>query len=123
MLIIILQVLINLDTGNDGNTVLRYHMSALTKTQAVNVTELVMHVITQLSCGIQWTDLNLCTPRCLQWLSQQHSLQEHVDVCVHKLILNQCQVQPTAQAVCAWDGELIYSELDHLSARLAGYLI
>lgn len=122
MLTIILQVLINLDAGSDGNAVLRYRASALTKNQAVDVTELVTHVITQLSHGIQWTELNLCTPRCLQWLSQRHSLRERVDACVHELILHQCQARPNAQAVCAWDGELTYGELDHLSARLAGYL-
>lgn len=116
------QVLISLDAGSDGTAVLRYRASVLAKSRAIDVAELVTHVITQLSHDIQWTKLNLCPPRCLQWLSQRHSLRERVDECVHELILKQCQARPDAQAVCAWDGEITYGELDHLSARLAGHL-
>ncbi|KAI9368043.1 hypothetical protein BJX61DRAFT_546918 [Aspergillus egyptiacus] len=116
------QVPIILDAGNDGNAALRYRASALTKNQAIYVADLVAHVIVQLSHGIQWTELNLCPSRCLQWLSQRRSFRDRVDACVHELILDQCQARPDAPAVCAWDGELTYGELDHLSARLAEYL-
>ncbi|TVY84983.1 Nonribosomal peptide synthetase [Lachnellula suecica] len=43
--------------------------------------------------------------------------------CAHELIQKQCKTQPNAPAVCAWDGEFTYSELDELSSDLAVYLI
>ncbi|KAL5423427.1 hypothetical protein PMIN04_003944 [Paraphaeosphaeria minitans] len=35
------------------------------------------------------------------------------------LFLRQAQLQPNAPAVCSWDGDLTYAQLDNLSARLA----
>lgn len=39
--------------------------------------------------------------------------------CVHHYILEQCRESPEAPAVCAWDGNLNYRELDTLSSALA----
>ena len=44
-----------------------------------------------------------------------------VDKCVHELIV-EC-MQPSAPAVCAWNGELTYGELDQMSSTLAMYLL
>ncbi|KAJ5230977.1 hypothetical protein N7489_011685 [Penicillium chrysogenum] len=46
-----------------------------------------------------------------------------VNACVHDLIASTVRRQPEALAVCAWDGELTYSQLDALSTRLAYVLI
>ncbi|KAK2035859.1 condensation-domain-containing protein, partial [Colletotrichum somersetense] len=45
-----------------------------------------------------------------------------VEACVHDLFAERVCQQPNAPAVCAWDGELTYSELDALSTRLAYHL-
>ena len=45
-----------------------------------------------------------------------------VDRCVHDLIVERCRAQPDAPAVCAWDGDLTYGELDALSSALAMHL-
>ncbi|KAI0602864.1 hypothetical protein F4775DRAFT_581102 [Biscogniauxia sp. FL1348] len=45
-----------------------------------------------------------------------------VDKPVTYMIQEQKRRQPDAQAVCAWDGNFTYSELDGLSSRLACYL-
>ncbi|KAK3675254.1 NRPS [Recurvomyces mirabilis] len=45
------------------------------------------------------------------------------DVCVHNLITAHVLHQPNSPAICAWDGELTYRELDRLSTNLAQYLI
>jgi non-ribosomal peptide synthetase component F len=37
-----------------------------------------------------------------------------VERCVHDLFADQAAVQPEAPAICAWDGELTYAELDEL---------
>ncbi|KAI5861034.1 nonribosomal peptide synthase [Durotheca rogersii] len=44
-----------------------------------------------------------------------------VEDCVHDLIVG--QMLPEAAAVCAWDGELTYNELDSLSTRLSYRLV
>ena len=46
-----------------------------------------------------------------------------VERCVHELIEERALAQPNAPAVCAWDGELTYGELDKLATRLAGRLV
>ncbi|OJJ53646.1 hypothetical protein ASPSYDRAFT_94156 [Aspergillus sydowii CBS 593.65] len=46
-----------------------------------------------------------------------------VSRCVHELIAERCHVQPDAPAVCAWDGDFTYGELDQLSSVLATHLI
>ncbi|KAE8146387.1 hypothetical protein BDV25DRAFT_143753 [Aspergillus avenaceus] len=45
-----------------------------------------------------------------------------VDWCVHVLIEERCRAQPDASAVCAWDGDFTYKELDQLSSALAVHL-
>ncbi|KAL4815802.1 hypothetical protein BDW67DRAFT_185521 [Aspergillus spinulosporus] len=45
-----------------------------------------------------------------------------IERCLHELVLDQIAAQPAASAVCAWDGELTYGELDVASHRLAHYL-
>lgn len=48
---------------------------------------------------------------------------EAIQVCVHDLIAERTRKQPNAPAVCAWDGNLTYSELDGLSTQLAYRLV
>ena len=43
--------------------------------------------------------------------------------CVHELIGASVARHPDATAICAWDGELTYSQLDNLSTQLARKLI
>ncbi|KAH8586225.1 hypothetical protein B0O99DRAFT_695700 [Bisporella sp. PMI_857] len=46
-----------------------------------------------------------------------------VEQCVHHLIEKQVHLQPSALAVCAWDGEMTYTELDERAERLARLLV
>lgn len=41
----------------------------------------------------------------------------------HRLIEQRCEEQPSAPAVCAWDGTLTYAELDAQASRLANRLV
>ncbi|KAI9709702.1 MAG: NRPS [Bogoriella megaspora] len=43
--------------------------------------------------------------------------------CVHNLIAETTNRQPQAPAICAWDGELTYGELDAFSDNLAHHLV
>ncbi len=46
-----------------------------------------------------------------------------VERCVREFFAAQVSIQFDALAVCAWDGEITYGELDHLSSKLAGHLV
>lgn len=46
-----------------------------------------------------------------------------VDRCVHELVEERCRAQPDAPAVCAWDGDLTYAELNAHSSALAAHLV
>ncbi|PYH86696.1 acetyl-CoA synthetase-like protein [Aspergillus uvarum CBS 121591] len=47
---------------------------------------------------------------------------EYADSCIHDMVNEQARRQPTAPAVCSWDGDLTYAELVSLSLQLAGHL-
>ncbi|KAK3179273.1 NRPS [Lecanicillium sp. MT-2017a] len=51
------------------------------------------------------------------------SVPESADACMHDKIAAMARKQPDALAICAWDGELTYGELDTLSTRLASHLM
>ncbi|KFH45123.1 Nonribosomal peptide synthetase-like protein [Hapsidospora chrysogenum ATCC 11550] len=42
--------------------------------------------------------------------------------CVHELVETQAQAHPSKPAICAWDGDLTYGELNRLSELLAAHL-
>ncbi|KAH6618447.1 hypothetical protein C7974DRAFT_415823 [Boeremia exigua] len=64
------------------------------------------------------------TDRCLEGIwSWNSTVPEAIEKCVHDLFAEQAKARPDAPAVCAWDGELTYGELDALSDKLAGHLI
>ena len=90
-------------------------------------------ILSQLECAmrqlVQHHRLNLRDIDCLdpdtkaQIWRWNKTVPASVEACVHDLIQERCRAQPEAQAVCAWDGELTYGELDEQSTRLAQYLI
>ncbi|KAI0455791.1 hypothetical protein F5B21DRAFT_523262 [Xylaria acuta] len=45
-----------------------------------------------------------------------------VNRCVHEVVEDSCARTPTKQAVCSWDGDFTYEELNALSTRLASRL-
>lgn len=45
-----------------------------------------------------------------------------VEETVHSVIEKRARESPRAMAICAWDGEITYHQLDELSTRLAGHL-
>ncbi|KAG8427478.1 Nonribosomal peptide synthetase [Metarhizium acridum] len=55
--------------------------------------------------------------------SQNASVPETVEACVHALIKRTVWEFPNSQAVCSWDGDLTYKELDTISSVLAHHLV
>jgi amino acid adenylation domain-containing protein/non-ribosomal peptide synthase protein (TIGR01720 family) len=54
-----------------------------------------------------------------RWNSAQHT---RIEACVHQVFERQVLAQPEAPAICAWDEDLTYRQLDDLSNRLAYHL-
>ncbi|EAQ87858.1 hypothetical protein CHGG_04477 [Chaetomium globosum CBS 148.51] len=57
------------------------------------------------------------------WNRWSPEAESKSDKCIHDLVHLQSLAQPNAQAVCAWDGQLTYAELDSLSLNLAHHLV
>lgn len=51
------------------------------------------------------------------------TILDQIQGCVHDLISEVAARQPEAWAVCAWDGNFTYTQLDDLSTKLAKQLI
>ena len=51
------------------------------------------------------------------------TVPEPVEACVHSLIKRSVWQHPSATAICSWDGDLTYKQLDQLSSRLAYELV
>ncbi|KAG5950410.1 NRPS protein [Claviceps sorghi] len=56
------------------------------------------------------------------WNWNKH-LPPAVEVCIQDLITNQAQKHPTKQAICSWDGDLSYEEVERFSSLLATHLV
>ncbi|KHN97569.1 Amino acid adenylation [Metarhizium album ARSEF 1941] len=85
------------------------------------------YVVAQLdeaSADLVLSDVQTVTPEELtQIWHWNHKLPETVEQCVHERFQHMAQTQPQACAVCAWDGEWTYSELDEASTAVAHYLV
>lgn len=55
--------------------------------------------------------------------SPADSKKNNNPLCLHEHVYRQRLSRPDAQAVCSWDGELSYAQLDDLSLRLSQHLI
>ncbi|EEY22270.1 HC-toxin synthetase [Verticillium alfalfae VaMs.102] len=64
----------------------------------------------------------MLSDRELIWTWNEH-VPEPVDTCLHDLIHQRAMTQPNAPALCCWDGEMSYCELDAASSSLASYLV
>lgn len=102
---------------------LQYWTSVLSEEQALQTSDLLAHVLTELVSHPKLSAIDLCPPRTVEKLAQLNSkLPEEVHSCVHDLILEQCKTRPEAPAVCAWDGDFTYQDINRLSLRLARHL-
>ena len=57
-----------------------------------------------------------------QILAWNASVPPRLQTCLHDILQMQCEKQPDAIAIDAWDGQLNYSELWNLAQNAAGYL-
>ncbi|CAJ0554478.1 Ff.00g129910.m01.CDS01 [Fusarium sp. VM40] len=81
------------------------------------------HVATQLcSCRPQQTinEVDLMTEKDLESIwNWNREVPRTLDCCVHSIIEDQVRANPEAPAICAWDGNLTYAELNGRAGQVA----
>ncbi|UDD65029.1 NRPS [Aspergillus flavus] len=88
-----------------------------------------LHHILRLLCAdqsneLQVSALEITGPEDLHSIWSWNSLQPAAyEAPVHEMIVARARRSPDALAICAWDGELTFKELDDLSTCLADYLL
>lgn len=103
-----------------------YDTAWMVEAQVTALYHHVDHVVQQLLAPGETLlrDVSLAGPWDLQLATAWNQEgPEAIDDCVHYMITKQVRKQPEAPAICAWDGELTYDELDAAANRLARYLI
>ena len=113
--------------GQNLQLCISFDSNVIEKPQAERMMQQLEYVLRQLCSPERATKLANVETASEQDLQEIWSwnarVPEAVEACVHDLIAETTRRQPEAPAVCAWDGELTYGELDRLSARLAHHLV
>jgi aryl carrier-like protein len=86
--------------------------------------EHVLGQINQASNHDLVSDIDVFSPNDMaELLAWNHSTPIPSNSCVHELFRKQTLISPSGPALCAWDGEYTYQELDDLSTRMAAFLV
>uniref|UniRef100_A0A0B7KPS8 Carrier domain-containing protein n=1 Tax=Bionectria ochroleuca TaxID=29856 RepID=A0A0B7KPS8_BIOOC len=104
-----------------------FDTTQVSKLLAAGLLERLGSVIQQLSStidkGRMVADIEILSHHDRQRIwSWNLTVPDAVSKCVHHLIEEQSKVQPHATAICAWDGEFTYAELDVLATHLSRHL-
>lgn len=115
-------------TSNDRSITLRgcYNCIRMDKLDGQNLLDRIGHLVTQLDAGgnQELGVFNLmCTSDREQLGAWNDSMPSSLSVCVHDLVELQSKRYPSNEAVCAWDGNFTYEELDHRATVLAEKLV
>jgi non-ribosomal peptide synthetase component F/aryl carrier-like protein len=115
--------------GHAVDLVATFDSTIIDERQSMRILHQMDHVLQQLCsetiCGGSVVDeVNILSPadreEIIRWNSTELQTSQ---VCVHHLVERQARLQPQDPAICSWDGEMTYSELDKQSSRLARVLL
>ncbi|KAF2720006.1 acetyl-CoA synthetase-like protein, partial [Polychaeton citri CBS 116435] len=107
---------------------LRYDDTILDRVESTRILDQFEHILRQITstdhARTTVSEIEMASDAELHdiwsWNSQTY---ETIGACVHEMIAETIQRQPDIQAVCAWDGQLTYAELDEYSTQLAYQLV
>nr|APA19546.1 leualacin synthetase [Hapsidospora irregularis] len=114
------------DTGAQMTISLDFRPQCLSTTDAARLANSLSVAISEIVANPDQVieDVPLMTEDDLRLIWQwNHTVPEAPGRFVHDLVHEQALTAPDAPAVCAWDGQLSYKQLDELSTGLAGRLI
>ncbi|KAH8665275.1 hypothetical protein BGZ60DRAFT_540731 [Tricladium varicosporioides] len=112
-------------TDHNINISLSYWSSTMSDSEAANIARTFSGAISAVlkSASTKVEDLDLFNEHDQAQISKWNSKEPlAVEGLVHEYVKKQVLAQPDAPAVCSWDGDFTYRELDRLSDRLAFYL-
>ncbi|KAE8368382.1 hypothetical protein BDV27DRAFT_154089 [Aspergillus caelatus] len=112
-------------TTDDVEISIGYWSSLLTQGDAMNLANTFSAAIYGIvaQAGTKPTDIDLFNEQDRAQIFEWNKVEPIAESgCVHEYFYDQVKKQPDAQAVCAWDGEYTYSQLDLLSEKLAHHL-
>ncbi|KAI2625240.1 hypothetical protein GGS21DRAFT_493727 [Xylaria nigripes] len=108
-----------------------YDRNIVEPLQATRMVRQFEHVLRQIelserdpeSQSIQLRDIELVCPEDKQELATWNSVvPPSYDACLHELVLQHAVDRPNAHAICAWDGDMTFKDLDNASAILSQQL-
>ena len=105
---------------------INYLETTLSTVSALNVAHVfglaINEILTKSDLPVDQVDL--LTQRDLGQIGRwNRNFPPKVDACVHDLVLQHAESSPQSPALCSWDGNLTYQELDEVSLRLTKYLL
>ncbi|KAE8419880.1 hypothetical protein BDV36DRAFT_293772 [Aspergillus pseudocaelatus] len=106
---------------------LSFDSTVVQEEAAVRLLQQLEHILGQMTSvdgSTNIDNLNRLSERDLHDIWKWNAVvPESVEDCVHNVFAQRVAETPEAPAVCAWDGELTYLQLDQFSTLLAGRLI
>jgi amino acid adenylation domain-containing protein len=110
-------------TSNGFNLRMEYDNRVLHKQQVINLSNQYEEILRQLSVADPASPIGSITALSPADKAQIFAWNECAPVsrqtCLHDLFRNQVNRGPENAAICSWDGNLTYSELDNISSALA----
>ncbi|KAH6714878.1 hypothetical protein BKA61DRAFT_734232 [Leptodontidium sp. MPI-SDFR-AT-0119] len=115
-------------SNNQLEVSLIYRTSALSTGQATNVASAFKAALNSMLLAKDETVL----VQEIECLSEEHlqqvwkmneSVPQRIEMCIHSVIEGQVLMRESSPAICSWDGDYSYGELDRISTRLARHLV
>ncbi|MCJ1387473.1 hypothetical protein MMC18_000316 [Xylographa bjoerkii] len=112
-------------SGTDISAVLTYRSSAISESQAKRIGTTFQTILQSM---LESPKRSISSVQRLSVEDRQQILKWNetplpiLDQCLHHAFTEKALDSPDSLAVCAWDGELTYGELDEASTCLAGYI-
>lgn len=104
-----------------------YSSDALSSANITSVVDCFQHILKEIihnDPGRQIGDINFFSEHACQQVREWNAtLPERPDRCAHEIIEQQVLSHPTSPAICSWDGDFTYEQLDLLSTKLAKHLV
>ncbi|KAG5291334.1 lysergyl peptide synthetase LpsB, NRPS-like enzyme [Histoplasma capsulatum G186AR] len=121
-------IFLDVTDARDGRLLaeLVFSSQAIADPLALSVLHTFDHVLSsiRMSPDITVEEVNMCSPHDRQHITQLTShVSESNERCLHDMFLEHSHINPDAQAVVSWDGDLTYGELDDLTSRLSHRLV
>ncbi|KAL4811153.1 hypothetical protein BDV18DRAFT_155763 [Aspergillus unguis] len=120
-------IMINVGLGEQETAItFSYHTSLLSEKQSSSVVESLLQAIRTIIeapfKNAHEVDLTTGHDQQTVW-AWNACVPPNIHLPVHSLIVNKAKEQPSVTAICAWNGELSYRQLDELSTILAHHLV